>query len=223
MTVSSEIVARKFRIWYGKCLPNFTWQIKISVVLINVRDTLLKALNGWIGGQDVYRVPATAFCYSAQYIMKGRLYSIAWSYSSEFYLYFIRIFLTYCQNVTDLWAWVVQCHVYRNQQINCFTSKFTAMLVQTASYLLTPRSRVLLEKLTGSASSQEIPRIFGTRRFITVFTSARHLSLSWAKSSEPALYRLLTFYVPKTMSLFRSLLRDTSCRNTPAPGIRVGE
>ena len=45
-------------------------------------------------------------------------------------------------------------------------------------YLLTPWSRVLLEKLTGSAASQEIPRIFGTRRFITVLTSARHLSLS---------------------------------------------
>ena len=44
--------------------------------------------------------------------------------------------------------------------------------------LLTPWSRVLLEKLTGSAASQEIPRIFGTRRFLTVLTSARHLSLS---------------------------------------------
>ena len=50
------------------------------------------------------------------------------------------------------------------------------------AYLLTPWSRVLLEKLTGSASSQEIPSIFGTRRFITVLTSARHLSLSWANS-----------------------------------------
>ena len=50
-----------------------------------------------------------------------------------------------------------------------------------ATYLTllhTPWSRVLLEKLTGSAASQEIPRIFGTRRFITVLTSARHLSLS---------------------------------------------
>ena len=46
------------------------------------------------------------------------------------------------------------------------------------TYLLTPWSRVLLEKLTGSAASQEIPRFFGTRRFITVLTSARHLSLS---------------------------------------------
>ena len=50
------------------------------------------------------------------------------------------------------------------------------------TYLLTPWSRVLLEKLIGSAVSQEIPRIFGTRRFLTVPTSARHLSLSWANS-----------------------------------------
>ena len=46
------------------------------------------------------------------------------------------------------------------------------------TYLLTPWNRVLLEKLTSSAASQEIPRIFGTPRFITVLTSARHLSLS---------------------------------------------
>ena len=46
------------------------------------------------------------------------------------------------------------------------------------TYLLTPWNRVLLEKLTGFAASQEIPRIFGTRRFITVLPSARHLSLS---------------------------------------------
>jgi len=50
------------------------------------------------------------------------------------------------------------------------------------THLLTPWSRVLLEKLTVSATSQEIPRIFGTRRFITVHTSARHLSLSWTNS-----------------------------------------
>ena len=39
-------------------------------------------------------------------------------------------------------------------------------------FLFTPWSRVPLEKLTGSAASQEIPRIFGTRRFLTVITSA---------------------------------------------------
>jgi len=51
-------------------------------------------------------------------------------------------------------------------------------------HILTPWSRVLLEKLTGSAASQEIPRTFGTRRFITVLTNAHHLSLSWANSTQ---------------------------------------
>jgi len=32
------------------------------------------------------------------------------------------------------------------------------------------------------ADSQEIPRIYGTRKSLTVSTSARHLSLSWASS-----------------------------------------
>jgi hypothetical protein len=47
------------------------------------------------------------------------------------------------------------------------------------TYLLTPWSRVLLEKLTVNfAASQEIPRIYGNRKFLTVTTSARHLYLS---------------------------------------------
>ena len=52
------------------------------------------------------------------------------------------------------------------------------IIIIILNYLLTPWSRVLLEKLTGSAASQEIPRIFGTRRFLTVLTSARRLFLS---------------------------------------------
>ena len=35
-----------------------------------------------------------------------------------------------------------------------------------------------------SAAGQEIPSIFGTRRFITVLTSARQLSPSWANSTQ---------------------------------------
>ena len=61
-------------------------------------------------------------------------------------------------------------------------AEHTSRGITILTYLLTPWSGVLLEKLTGSAASQEIPRIFGTRMFITVLTSARHLSLSWAKS-----------------------------------------
>ena len=45
--------------------------------------------------------------------------------------------------------------------------------------LLTPRCRVLLEKLTGLQLVKKFPAFHGTRMFITVLTSVRHLSLSW--------------------------------------------
>ena len=45
-------------------------------------------------------------------------------------------------------------------------------------YLLTPRSRVLLEKLTGLRLVKKFPTFHVTRRFITAFTRGRHLSLS---------------------------------------------
>ena len=46
------------------------------------------------------------------------------------------------------------------------------------TYLLTPWSRVLLEKLTGFQPVKKFPTFYGTRRFVTAFTSARQLSLS---------------------------------------------
>ena len=49
-------------------------------------------------------------------------------------------------------------------------------------YLPTPCSGVLLEKLTGSQPVKKFPAFYGTRRFINAFTSAQHLSLSWARS-----------------------------------------
>ena len=48
------------------------------------------------------------------------------------------------------------------------------------TYLLTPWCRVLLEKLTGLHLGKKFPAFYGTWRFITVFTSFRHPSLSWA-------------------------------------------
>ena len=45
-------------------------------------------------------------------------------------------------------------------------------------YLLT--YLLLLENLTGSLLVKKFPTLYGTRRFITPFTNARHLSLSWA-------------------------------------------
>jgi len=47
-------------------------------------------------------------------------------------------------------------------------------------YLLTPRSKVLLEKLTGLQLVKKLPAFYGNRKFITALTSDRHLSLSQA-------------------------------------------
>ena len=50
------------------------------------------------------------------------------------------------------------------------------------TYLLTPWSRVLFETLTVSRLVKTSPALYGTRRFVTAFTSAHHLSLSCARS-----------------------------------------
>ena len=48
------------------------------------------------------------------------------------------------------------------------------------TYLLTPRCRVLLEKLNDLQLVKKFPAFHGTRRFITALTSVRQLSISWA-------------------------------------------
>ena len=51
-------------------------------------------------------------------------------------------------------------------------------------YLLTPWCRVLLDKLTGLQLVKKFPTFHGTRRFITLLTCVRHLSLSWASPNQ---------------------------------------
>jgi hypothetical protein len=46
---------------------------------------------------------------------------------------------------------------------------------------LSPRSRVVLEKLTVTRLVNKPPTFYGTRRFITMFTRARRWSLCWAR------------------------------------------
>jgi hypothetical protein len=47
-----------------------------------------------------------------------------------------------------------------------------------SSHKLTPRIKVLPEKLTDPQLLKKFSAFYGTRRFITAFTGARHLSLS---------------------------------------------
>ena len=58
--------------------------------------------------------------------------------------------------------------------------KITILPDRQRTELLTSWSRVLLEKLTESQLVKKFPAFYGTRRFVTAFTSARHLSISWA-------------------------------------------
>jgi len=48
----------------------------------------------------------------------------------------------------------------------------TTLLTYLFTYLLTPRSRFLLEKLTNAELVKKFPAFYGTQRFITAFTSA---------------------------------------------------
>jgi len=50
-------------------------------------------------------------------------------------------------------------------------------ILKIFTYLLTPCSRVQLEKLTGFQLVKKFPVFYETRRFITAFTNPRHLSI----------------------------------------------
>ena len=52
-----------------------------------------------------------------------------------------------------------------------------SLLTYIHTYLLTPWSTVLLEKLNHLQLVKKFPAFYETQRFITAFTSARHLSL----------------------------------------------
>ena len=56
-----------------------------------------------------------------------------------------------------------------------------SILAYLITYLLTPWIGVL-DKLTGSQLVNKFPAFYATRKFITAFTSSRHLSFSRARS-----------------------------------------
>ena len=66
---------------------------------------------------------------------------------------------------------IVVCAVTRN---NAIPISFSYLI----TYLLTPYSTVLLEKLTVSQLVKKFSAFYGTLWFITAFTSAHHMSLS---------------------------------------------
>jgi hypothetical protein len=65
---------------------------------------------------------------------------------------------------------------YENQSGSEVVVQNLPQIIRTC--LLPPWSRILLEKLTGFQLVMKFRTFYGTRRFITAITSARHLSLS---------------------------------------------
>ena len=65
-------------------------------------------------------------------------------------------------------------------RVGLLVNEVTAVFKLT--YLLTPCSRVLLENLTDFQLIKKFREFYGTRRFTNAYTSAHHLSLSWARS-----------------------------------------
>ena len=96
-----------------------------------------------------------------------------WQAWRTFVLYLIITAQQFRQLITDF-----LCLISHNDYKNDWQNVVAYLLL---TYLLTPWSRVLLEKLTGLQLVKKFPAFHGTRMFITALTSVRHLSLSWAR------------------------------------------
>ena len=63
----------------------------------------------------------------------------------------------------------------------------TSVCVEKYCKQLTPRKEVLPEKVTGPQVTKKFPAFYGTRSFVTVFTTAHHLFLFTATSIQSML------------------------------------
>ena len=86
-----------------------------------------------------------------------------------------------------LWMWSVTVTTHTGRNFRNFPKYIMLHFPEDIGtylliYLLTPWGRVFLEKLIGFQLVKKFPVFDGTQSFITAFTSARHLSLSWAGS-----------------------------------------
>jgi hypothetical protein len=85
-----------------------------------------------------------------------------------------------------------------------------SLLTYLLTYLRTPWSSVLLEKLTGLHLFKKFSAFYWTRRFITAFTIARQLPLSWASPIQsipphPTSWRSILIFFHLRLGLPRDL------------------
>ena len=110
-------------------------------------------------------------------------------------------------------VYLTNIHIRLQNKI-CYLEKFRYMPITNLSkylltYVLTPWSRVLLEKLTGFQLVKQSPAFYGNRKFITAFTNVLYLSLSWARSipsmtPHPAYWRSIWLLFSHLLLLFPS-------------------
>jgi len=86
--------------------------------------------------------------------------------------------LEWCLNIQSRGAPPFVEFMFRPQLLWTSDVTFVHSHTHTAVILLTPWSRVLLEKLTVTQLVKKFSAFYGTRRFITVFTTALHWSVS---------------------------------------------
>jgi hypothetical protein len=102
-------------------------------------------------------------------------------------------------------------------------SHLSATVQGSSSSRRTPCGR-FHEKLTGSNLIKKFPPLNRTRRFITAFTRAHHLSLFWARSiqstlTNPRLEDLFKYYIPIYAWVFQVDLcfPTKTCIHLPSP------
>jgi hypothetical protein len=113
-----------------------------------------------------YLILPSLFTYLHTYLLTYLLTSFLITYILNNVLNFIHNYL-----LTDLLTYI-------HTNLLLLPYILTYILTCVLTYLLTPRSRFLLEKLTGYQLVKKFPAFYGTRKFITAFTNVHHVFLS---------------------------------------------
>ena len=118
------------------------------------------------------------------------------------------------------------CHPPRCQTILSYSNRYVPTMMCCGRYTELQCTRswhlILSEKLTVGQIVKKLTAFYGIRMFITVFTSARHLSLSWAKSIQSIpLYHLLKIHLnislPSTPWSFPQVFPPKPCLHLSSP------
>jgi hypothetical protein len=174
----------------SQCFPRYLYLISTSVLCFLVNKyTISTAVSGllsigycslrvgvswpWLGVKESLLV--LSFIQFSSF-MKGEHWSLG-SFAAS-----IWIETHFCQLVSQITSLILTsmytCHM--DSRWYALDSHVVILTYLVVACLLTPWSRVRPEKLIGSQLVNKFLAFYGTRNFISSFTSPRHLSLAWA-------------------------------------------